>query len=149
MGTRDIIRYIERVVNEGKLEDGRILVDEYKKNFGNDAEIASIEGTINFYEGKYEEALLVVKEGLKCNLLESDLYSIMGSIYEAKKEYNRAYLCYEQALYLCIDNEKKNYIIEDINNLNNNYNISVNKVNSSVVSTVSFNKLNILSSSTS
>ena len=128
MDKRYIIKDIERVVNEGKLEDGRILVDEYKKNFGNDAEIASIEGTINFYEGKYEEALLVVKEGLKCNLLESDLYSIMGSIYEAKKEYNRAYLCYEQALYLCIDNEKKNYIIEDINNLNNNYNISVNKV---------------------
>ncbi len=128
MDKRDIIKDIEGIVGEGKLDDGRGLVEEYKKNFGFDSKIASVEASIYFYEANYNDALSVIKEGLKCNLFESDLYSVMGSIYKTKGEYNRAYLCYEQALYMCTDDKNREYIIDDINNLKNNYDISVNKV---------------------
>lgn len=128
MGKREIINDIENVVGDGNIQEGRVLVEEYKKNFGNDSKVASIEASINFYEGKLDVAMEVIKEGLKFNLLESDLYSIMGSIYEAREEYNRAYLCYEQALYLCIENDKKQYIIEDINRIENEYNINISKI---------------------
>ena len=128
MGKKDIINDIEKVVQNGNFDDGKILVNEYKKNFGNDSKIASVEAAINFYEGKLNKALEVVKEGLRFNLLESDLYSIMGSIYESKCEYNRAYLCYEQALYLCADDEKKDYIMKNIYKLNSNCDIQINNV---------------------
>ncbi|MDD5794553.1 MAG: tetratricopeptide repeat protein, partial [Clostridiales bacterium] len=128
MGKKDIINDIEKVVQNGNFDDGKILVNEYKKNFCNDSKIASVEAAINFYEGKLNKALEVVKEGLRFNLLESDLYSIMGSIYESKCEYNRAYLCYEQALYLCADDEKKDYIMKNIYKLNSNCDIQINNV---------------------
>lgn len=128
MEKRDIIRDIEKVVEEGNLVDGKVLIEEYKKNFGFDSKIASVVASINFYEGKYDESLSIIHDGLKCNLFESDLYSIMGSIYESREEYNRAYLCYEQALYLCLDDENRECIIDDINNLKSNHDISVNKV---------------------
>ena len=119
MGKSEILSDIEELVSKGKNQEGKILVEEYKKIFGDDSKILSIEAGIYYYEGKLDLAMEAVKAGLKFNLLESDLYSIMGSIYEAKEEFNRAYLCYEQSLYLCVENEKKQYIIEDMNNILN------------------------------
>ncbi|NLK94081.1 MAG: methyltransferase domain-containing protein [Clostridiales bacterium] len=43
----------------------------------------------------------------------------MGNIYEELKEYRRAYLCYEQAVYLCNDLEKKEILLNKKNELNN------------------------------
>ena len=82
----------------------------------------------DFCEKNYNRALYTVREGLKYNILNSDLYYTMGNVYEVQENYNRAYLCYEQALYLCKQEENKEVIKGNITNLKHNYRIEVNKV---------------------
>ena len=71
------------------------------------------------------EYLKNIKEELKNNPTFSKIYYDMGELYKYISEYNRAYLCYEQALYLCKDEEDKLYINNKMNNLKKNYNIEV------------------------
>lgn len=72
-----------------------------------------------------QQALSNIKEELKNNPTFSKIYYDMGELYKSISEYNRAYLCYEQALYLCRDEEDKLYINNKMNNLKKNYNIEV------------------------
>lgn len=119
---------INKIISDGDFKNGKLLIDEYKNCFGNDDEIASMEAIVNFYQENYEQALINIREGLKINIFNSDLYSIMGNIYQALGEYNRAYLCYEQALYLCQDEANKGEIENSITNLKKNYKIDVNNI---------------------
>lgn len=119
---------INKIISNCDFENGKLLIDEYKNCFGNDDEIASMEAIVNFYQENYEQALINIREGLKINIFNSDLYSIMGNIYQALGEYNRAYLCYEQALYLCQDGANKGEIENSITNLKKNYKIDVNNI---------------------
>lgn len=128
MNKKDIRDEIEKIVANGDLQSGKALVEEYKKNFNNDSEIASIESVIYFYNGQLDKSLEVVREGLKYNLFNSDLYSIMGSIFEQKGDWNRAFLCYEQALYYCKEEENKQVLLSNISTLYENHTVSVNKV---------------------
>lgn len=84
----------------------------------------------NMIDGKKKinKALSKVKEDLRNNLMDSNLYYRMGDIYASIGEYNIAYLCYEQALYLCKEDERRGCITEIMNNLKNSYDLSVNPV---------------------
>lgn len=124
----EILREIQQVISSGDFNNGKILIDEYKKNFGSSDEIESMEAIINMCNENYEMALNSVREGLKYNILNSDLYYTMGNIYEALGEYNRAYLCYEQSLYMCNNDCNKSEIINSINELKNNNKVNVNNM---------------------
>ena len=125
---KEILREIQEVISSGDFNDGQILIDEYKKNFGSSDEVESMEAIINMCNENYEMALNNIREGLKYNILNSDLYYTMGNIYEALGEYNRAYLCYEQSLYMCNDDCNKSEIINSINELKNNNKVNVNNM---------------------
>ena len=124
----EIKEKIKKVISEGSVENGKLLIEEFKKNFRNDDEVASMEAIINFYEEDYNRVLDNIREGLKYNIFNSDLYYTMGNVYEVKGDYNIAYLCYEQALYLCKEEENKEVIKSNIKNLKHDYKIEVNKV---------------------
>lgn len=124
----EILREIQEVISSGDFNNGKILIDEYKKNFGSSDEVESMEAIINMCNENYEMALNNIREGLKYNILNSDLYYTMGNIYEALGEYNRAYLCYEQSLYMCNDDCNKSEIINSINELKNNNKVNVNNM---------------------
>ena len=120
-----IKKSIEKMIDTGRLEEAKILITEYKKDIGFDDDIASMESIIYILEDKKEEALEKIREGLKVNIRNSDLYYNMGNIYENIGDYNRAYLCYEQAFYLCNDENSIENIIESLNIIKSNKNIEV------------------------
>lgn len=120
-----IKKTIENMIDIGRLEEAIILINEYKKNIGFDDDIASMESVLYILKDKKEEALEKIREGLKVNIRNSDLYYNMGNIYENMGDYNRAYLCYEQAFYLCNDENSKENIIELLKIIKNNKNIEV------------------------
>ncbi|MGG7176587.1 methyltransferase domain-containing protein [Clostridium paraputrificum] len=121
-----IKEYIMERINTGLIQEAYDLILQYKKTFGNEDDVASMEAIINIYDQSYDEAMRCVKEGLKLNIFNSDLYYTMGNIYELKNEYNRAYLCYEQSLRYASNDENREVIFSAISNLKLKYNIDVN-----------------------
>lgn len=133
MDKKEIINEIERVVNSGDISNGKILADEYIKNFNIDPEIASIKAVISFFEGNFDESLAVIRKGLMCDLYNSDLYSIMGNVYEQKQEYNNALICYYKAYDLCNIEENKKVLSDNIMNIKTNYNTIVSNISFIIV----------------
>ncbi len=125
MNSEEIKVQIQKYIEEGLVEDANEAIELYKNNIGYDDEIASMEAIINMYSGDYGKAINCIKSGLEVNIFNSDLYFTMGNIYEMKKEYNRAYLCYEHALTCSSSEENAKIIIDAINNLKANVNITV------------------------
>lgn len=112
MNTLDIKKIIEEKLNNGDIEEAEVLVNEYIRLFNIDDEIAQMKAIINYINGKYEEALEVIREGMIINPFNYELYFTMGNVFEEIKKYEKAYLCYEQALYLCHNDNEKTVIID-------------------------------------
>lgn len=127
MDKTQTIKLIEDLINNGSNEEAFFLIKEYKTNIGMDEDILSIEAVLNIYSENYDAAMIAIRQGLKYNVNSSDLYYTMGNIFEIKGYFNRAYLCYEQALFLCkcIDNEE--IIKDNIIKLKKDFNVKVNK----------------------
>lgn len=90
---------IEMLVFNKEYEIAEKRIDQYKKIYGDNDEIAGIEAIIYILKGNYIKALESIKSGLKFNIFNGNLYCLMGNIYEGCGSYDRAYLCYENALY--------------------------------------------------
>lgn len=126
MEKTEIIKSIEQLMNDQMIEEAYSLIKEYKSSIGADDGILSVEAVYHICQEDYDKAMQVVKEGLKYNIFSSDLYNTMGNIYEIEGNLNKAYLCYEQALYLCENADNKLIIEEYISNLSGE--VNVNKV---------------------
>ena len=105
MEKNEIKNIIEQYINNSRLDEALLLIEQYKKTFEIDEEIASMEAIINYFYGNYDEAIKCINAGLRVNSLSSDLYYTLGNVYEAKNDVNRAYLCYEQAVATCTKDE--------------------------------------------
>ncbi|MBD7909851.1 MULTISPECIES: glycosyltransferase family 2 protein [Clostridium] len=127
MNLKEIKEAIGQKIISEEYNEARTLIDYYKSNLGSDDEILGTEAVLYIYTSDLERSMECVRAGLKYNMFNSDLYCTMGNIYELKGEYNRAYICYEQALFLCSELENKKVISGNITNLKENYNIEVKK----------------------
>ncbi|NFF81660.1 methyltransferase domain-containing protein [Clostridium botulinum] len=116
----------EKYIQNGLIEEAEEIILQYKKVFGYDDEIASMESITNIYKNNLEGAFNCIREGLKCNIFNGDLYFNMGNIYEMQGECNRAYLCYEHALSYTDNKENKNIFLSAMKNLKLQYDIKVN-----------------------
>lgn len=123
----EVQEYINSLINNSRFKEAVDLIEQYKLTFGNDDEISSMEAIVNLFNNNIDEAFVNIREGLKYNIFSSDLYYTMGNIYEVNGEWDRAYLCYEQALYLC-NNKNRETILCKVNEIRELNNINVNKV---------------------
>lgn len=125
MDKNDIKEIIKSNIEDGLLEEAKEIILQYKKIFGYDDEIASMEAIISIYNNDFEAALKFIRKGLEYNIYNSDLYYTMGNVYELLEKYNRAYLCYEHALECIISEESKAITLNAIGNLKKNSPIDV------------------------
>lgn len=125
MNKNSIKCHLENLISNGELKNAIEIIDQYKKIYGYDDEIGSMEAIVNIYNNKSTDALECIKRGLEFNIYNGDLYYTMGNIYEVEQQYDRAYLCYEHSLLYTENKEKQNIILEAIRNLRGNYNLNV------------------------
>lgn len=91
---------IEMLIFSKDYEIAERRIEQYKKIYGNNDEIAVMEATINILKLDYIKALECIRNGLKLNIYNGNLYCLMGNVYEGCGKYNMAYLCYENAIYI-------------------------------------------------
>lgn len=72
---------LEELLNEGKLEDAKECLEEYKNNQPSDSEILNYESVIAMMEGRNEDALVMARKALKAMPYMADVH------------YNYAYAC--------------------------------------------------------
>lgn len=111
---------INVLINNGKLEEAKALMEEYKKIVVEDVEVYSIQAVILIMQGKLEEAEEVLKDGIaKYN--NFDLFYNLGYLYEKKLDIYQALKYYK----IASDNAEeaqKNDIEELIKSIEKKYN---------------------------
>jgi len=117
---------INILINNGKLAEAKILLEEYKKVVHDDIEIYSIEAIILILENKLEEAEKVLKYGLSKNSNNFDLLFNLGYLCECKNNITEAKAIYNIAG--MVDNnaesrEALNNEMLQIGNLESKYNV--------------------------
>ncbi|HCW53414.1 MAG TPA: group 2 glycosyl transferase [Clostridium sp.] len=125
MNKKDVKHHLESLILNKDLKGAIEVIDQYKKIFGYDDEIGSMEAIVSMYNNEFTYALECIKRGLEFNIYNGDLYYTMGNIYEVEEQYDRAYLCYEHSLLYTESKEKQNIILEAICNLREKYNLNV------------------------
>lgn len=75
--------------------------------------IAILEASIYMGLEDFREALPCIQEGLRINPSSHELYFMLGMVYEAFSEYHKAYLCYENALFYCEDQQEDHAVIHE------------------------------------
>ena len=118
---------IKRLVLQGEFTEARKKITEYRKADNvYDDEIAILDAAIYDYEGDEIGLFCSIKEGLEYNHRNYELYFMLGNYY-ARINPNQAYLCYENALFYC-NNQDVNIIEQQILLLKSNALIDVTKV---------------------
>lgn len=111
--TLQIKENINLLINNGKIEEAKVLVDEYKKMVSDDIEIYSIEAVIAIMEDNFEEAESILKEGLSKDYNNFDLLYNLGYLYEKKNNITEALATYNIAR---ITNIKNTELVEMLQN---------------------------------
>lgn len=115
------IKMVENLVNEGKIEDAKRLIRQFRRAVPNTIELIATEAVISLTEGNLLRAEQVLKMGLLVDDKNPDLLFNYGYLYELKEEYSNAILYYSQA-HMYGDYGLKNQINEIIANIQKNYN---------------------------
>ena len=114
---------IKILVESGKSEDAKGLLEKYIVMAPDDVETYSILGTIAIIEGRMVEAERILKEGIEIDSSNYDLLFNLACAYELQEKYLEALIHYRKALnenYYSIDRkeieikikEVKSYVIE-------------------------------------
>lgn len=74
-----------------------------------DDELAVLAATVFSALGDWEGAYTCIAQGLQYNYRNYELYLLLGNYYE-RKNCNQAWLCYENALYYCSDEDDRRII---------------------------------------
>ena len=74
-----------------------------------DDELAVLAATVFSALGDWEGAYTCIAQGLQYNYKNYELYLLLGNYYE-RKNCNQAWLCYENALYYCSDEDDRRII---------------------------------------
>lgn len=91
-----------------------------------DEQLAILAATVLTATDNIEPARKVITEGLKLNSANHELWLVLGQTYEAFN-INQAYLCYENALFYCNNNEDAKVINSFLDNIRGCDDFCVNK----------------------
>ncbi|NJJ33966.1 glycosyltransferase [Clostridioides difficile] len=68
---------IENMIENGKINDAKLLVEDYSKTFMDDVQILNIKGILYMFENKFDEADFILKKALSLDVENEDtIYNI-------------------------------------------------------------------------
>lgn len=76
---------IINMINNKRIEEAKVLIDEYAAKVQGDPEVYSIKANINFIENNIDEAEKILSEGLKSNPNNLDIMYKLAYLYENTK----------------------------------------------------------------
>ena len=82
---------IEALINEGKLEEAREVIQSYEKTIPGDFDIVSMKSVILIMEGKLEEARRLLQQSLEIEPFLKDMVFNLAYVHEQQGEYQKAY----------------------------------------------------------
>lgn len=103
---------VNKLINDGFLEEAKILINEYEKTIENDIEIYSMKAVIFIIENKLKEAELLLNQALNINNNNFDLNYNLAYLYGILNEKELEIEFYKKSLINCKDIELK-YEIEN------------------------------------
>lgn len=126
-------KHIKELLAEGKYDEADAYLSENVTEENYDEDIAIFDGTIGLYYGDRERVWQACANGLTFNPRNYELYVILGEYY-LYTNINQAYLCYENALFFCQNEEDKTLIVEVLDKLMQTGNVTVRKVSFVILS---------------
>lgn len=112
------IKYnIQILIENNKINEANLLLDEYFKIVENDTEAYSIKAVIYIMKSDIEMAEMVLKRGLTYDDNNFDLNYNLAFLYENQKKYKDAIIFYYKSLDNCNDEELKKDIANKINKI--------------------------------
>lgn len=130
----EIIDELKLLFSAGDFESAEKIIESARKipSLYNDT-VAIFDANLCLYKCDYSGMWIAVKRGLECNPYNYELYVMMGEYY-LNFNLNQAYLCFENALFYC-DNDNDYLEIEKmITNLKCQNTITVNNVSFIILS---------------
>lgn len=133
---KKIFNYIEKCINEGKLNDAKLIIKRYEEIVKYDLDLYSFKAIIKMIEGNLKDAEIILAKGLILDIKNFDLLYNLAYMYECNGDYIKSSCFYKYAAIYCTDSNLKDEIkrtIEKIqdsniirinNKKNNNYNES-------------------------
>ncbi len=127
-------KQISEALNQGNFIEARTLLNQYlEADMSYDDVIAVLEASICQAEGDGDGMFYAIRKGLKENNKNYELYFLLG-FYYCGFNVNQAYLCFENALLYCDNEEDYGAISAQIDELKQNYDITVKPVAIVIVS---------------
>lgn len=114
---KELKENIKLLIENGSLEEAKVLIQEYKSIISNDLEIYSIDAVILLLEGSLDEAEQVLLKGKSFDENNFDINYNLAYIYNQKNKFEKSYEYYKKSLNECTDEEIKKEINIAINNL--------------------------------
>lgn len=112
---------INVLLEQGNLQDAKLLITEYKKIVSDDIEIYSLDAIIEIMEGKLVEAEKTLKDGLTLEPFNEDLLFNKSYLMDITDRKQEAIECYSNAkLFNSNSTVKINDIISDLKSIDNN-----------------------------
>lgn len=122
-----MIEIIRELINQQQYSEARVKLELYKESANKyDDILAILEATLYMQEGKWQEVLLSIQEGLRYHSNNYELYYMLGNYY-APLNVNQAYLCYENAILYC-DNEDLEFLRNHTEQFFSTHEVAVQKV---------------------
>jgi tetratricopeptide (TPR) repeat protein len=119
----DVKNNAKNLIENGDLENAKIILNEYEKIVNNDIDIYSMKAVIAIMENRLYEAEILLKIGLLLDTNNFDLNYNLGYVYENQQDFTNALQYYKVAYQHCNENELKYNLEEIINRLDQENNI--------------------------
>lgn len=117
----DVKNNAKLLIENGDLENAKIILDEYEKVVKNDIDVYSMKAIIAIMDNRFDEAEILLKIGLLQEINNFDINYNLGYVYESLQNINDALHYYRIANHYCRNDEiKKNLenIIEKLEKQN-------------------------------
>lgn len=94
---RSVKERIEKLIEQGHLEEAKAAIEKFEKNMPGDQDICSMLAVIHLLEGDADKAEKVLLDGLEKDSVHFDLLYNLAYIYEQKGQLQKAMELYCKA----------------------------------------------------
>lgn len=123
MNKEEIKQHLENLISNGELENAVEVIEQYKKIFGYDDEMASMEAVIEILQNNLNNAKKTIYKALNIFGEKFDLLYNLAYVYSLEEKWEKANNYYLKALEKSNDSHIKEDIQRTINKFRQNYNI--------------------------